>query len=66
MSKKGDAMGLFTKKIGTVFLKENSDVEAYIEKLFIRYYGKMKIYASVTFIVQHLFIIGIRSRIIKS
>ena len=26
-------MGLFTKKIGPVFLKENSDVEAYIEKL---------------------------------
>ena len=30
---KGDAMGLFTKKIGPVFLKENSDAEAYIEKL---------------------------------
>ena len=29
----GDAMGLFTKKIGPVFLKENSDAEAYIEKL---------------------------------
>lgn len=26
-------MGLFTKKIGPVFLKENSDAEAYIEKL---------------------------------
>lgn len=26
-------MGLFTKKIGSVFLKENSDAEAYIEKL---------------------------------
>ena len=26
-------MGLFTKKIGTVFLKENSDVKEYIEKM---------------------------------
>lgn len=26
-------MGLFTKKIGPVFLKENSDAEVYIEKL---------------------------------
>lgn len=26
-------MGLFTKKIGTVFLKEGSDAEAFIEKL---------------------------------
>lgn len=26
-------MGLFTKKIGPVFLKENSDAEAYVEKL---------------------------------
>ncbi len=29
-------MGLFSKKIGTVFLKEESDVSAYIEK-----YGDM-------------------------
>lgn len=34
MSIKGeDIMGLFTKKIGPVFLKENSDAETYIEKL---------------------------------
>ena len=26
-------MGIFTKKIGPVFLKEDSDAEAYVEKL---------------------------------
>ena len=31
---KGESiMGIFTKKIGPVFLKENSNAEAYIEKL---------------------------------
>ena len=35
-------MELFTKKIGPVFLKENSDAEAYIEKLNSTQIAKMQ------------------------